>query len=318
MRVLTLFLAMAVFVGGVVSAHCAWAARSESIAVVVNEDAITMSDVNDRMALIIASSGLPNKKDVQEKLLPQIIGSLVEEQVRLQEARRLDLNVSPEDIAQGFAAVAQQNNMSAEEFRSMITRGGLNIRTLEAQIRAQIAWSKVVQAKLRPQVVVSDSDVDSYLERLNNNTGKPEYLVSEIFLPSVSAQEESETQQLAYKLVQEIRSGQAPFFKVAQQFSQSAGAPQGGDLGWIAQGQLQQELDEVLARIPQGQVSDPIRSASGYHILNVRDQRLIAVENLPGREQVMGVIGMQRLERLQRRYLMDLKSAAFIENRLAQ
>ncbi|MCB1721429.1 MAG: peptidylprolyl isomerase [Rhodospirillales bacterium] len=318
MRILTLFLAMAVFVGEMAASFPALAARSESIAVVVNEDAITMSDVNDRMALIIASSGLPNKKDVQEKLLPQIIGSLVEEQVRLQEARRLDLNVSPEDIAQGFAAVAQQNNMSVEEFRSMITRGGLNIRTLEAQIRAQIAWSKVVQAKLRPQVIVSDSDVDSYLERLNNNTGKPEYLVSEIFLPPASAQEESDMQQLAHKLVQEIRSGQAPFFKVAQQFSQSAGASQGGDLGWIAQGQLQRELDDALAHISKGQVSDPIRSASGYHILNVRDQRLIAAENLPSREQVRGVIGTQRLERLQQRYLLDLKSAAFIENRLAQ
>lgn len=311
------FFILALFVF-VCVAPSADAARSESIAAVVNEDAITLSDVNDRMALIIASSGLPNSPDVRAKLASQIMGSLVDEQIRLQEARRLDLSVSQEEINQGFATVAQQNNLSADEFRTMITRGGLNIRTMEAQIRSQIAWSKVVQTKLRPQVVVTESDIDAHLERLSNNMGKPEYLVSEIFLPLDASQDELQVRQLAQKLVQEIRSGKAPFFKIAQQFSKSAGAPQGGDMGWIAQGQLQQELDIVLPQIASGQVSDPVRSASGYHILSVREQRLVAPENLPTRDQVMGLLGTQRLERIQRRYLLDLKSAAFIENRLGQ
>lgn len=302
----------------VFSPQVSFAARSESIAVVVNEDAITVSDLNDRMALIIASSGLPNTEEVRQKLIPQIMGSLVDEQIRLQEARRLDLSIDSAEIQQGFATIAQQNNMSAEEFRTMIGRGGLNIKTMEDQIRAQLAWGKVVQAKLRPQVIVTESDIDAHLERIAANTGKPEYLVSEIFLPVDAAQEEQQVRQLALRLMQEIRSGKAPFFKVAQQFSKSAGAAQGGDMGWITQGQLQPELDEVLARLEKGQVSDPVRTSSGYHILSVREQRMIAPENMPSREQVMSLLGTQRLERLQRRYLLDLKSAAFIENRLGQ
>ncbi len=315
MRIFTIAVAI-ITLGVLVHSHSSYAARSESIAVVVNEDAITLSDVNDRMALIIASSGLPNSKDIREKLQLQIIGALVDEQIRLQEARRLDLKITQAEIDQGFATIAQQNNFSPDEFRGMIRKGGLNIKTMEDQIRAQLAWSKVVQAKLRPQVVVSDGDIDNHLERLTANTGKPEYLLSEIFMPVEKPDEEAQTRQLAQKLVQEIRSGKAQFFKVAQQFSKSAGAPQGGDLGWIAQGQLQQELDQILPRIEAGQVSDPVRTASGYHILNVREQRMIAPENLPTREDVMASLGLQRLERLQRRYLLDLKSAAFIENRL--
>lgn len=292
------------------------AARSESIAMVVNETAITMSDVNDRMALIIASSGLPNSEDIRAKLTPQILGSLVDEAIRLQEAQRLNIDIGQQEIDEGFATIAQQNGMAPEEFKSMIARGGLNLKTMEDQIRAQIAWGKVVQVKLRPQVIVSDSDIDNHLDRLRNNTGQPEYLVSEIFLPAGTQEEQVQTQQLALKLVQEIRSGQAPFEKIAQQFSKSAGAPQGGDIGWIASGQLQQELDKKLPTIGKGNVSDPISTPSGYYILNVRDQRLVTAESLPGRDEVMSTIGLQRLERLQRRYLMDLKSAAFIENRL--
>jgi len=294
------------------------AARSERIAVVVNEDVITTSDVNDRLALIIASSGLPNNQDIRNKLLPQILGSLVDEQIRLQEARRLELDVSKAEINQGFATIAQQNKFSAEQFRGMLAKGGIPAVTMEDQIRAQIAWSKVVQFKLRPQVVISQGDIDNYLERLSENTGKLEHLLAEIFLPVEAADQESKTRQLAQKLVQEIRSGKAPFFKVAQQFSKAAGSSQGGDLGWISSGQLQEELDAVLPRMKQGEVSDPIRTASGFHILSVREQRNITAETLPSREDVMASLGLQRLERLQRQYLLDLKSVAFIENRLEQ
>ncbi|MEM7650924.1 MAG: peptidylprolyl isomerase [Pseudomonadota bacterium] len=291
-------------------------ARSESIAVVVNQDAITMSDVHDRMGLIIASSGLRNNQDTRTKLIPQVVGSLVDEQIRLQEAQRLDLGVTRPEIDQGFATIAQNNNMAPEEFRKMINQGGVNIATLESQIRSQIAWSKVVQSELRPQIIVSDNDVDNYLDRLRSNTGKPEYLVSEIFLPLDDPKNEGQTRQLAQKLVSEVRSGKAPFFRIAQQFSKSAGAPQGGDLGWVGQGQLQREVDAALPTIGKDQVSDPIRTSTGFHIINVRDERIMMEDTLPARDEVRSMLGTQRLERLQRRYLLDLKSTAFIENRL--
>ena len=297
--------------------HDAVAARSETIVMVVNENAITRSDLNDRLALIMASSGLPPSQDTVDKLTPQIISALVDEQIRLQEARRLDLSVSQAEINEGFAEIAKQNNFEPEQFREMIDKGGLNVKTMEDQIRAQLAWTKVIQTRLRPQVIISDSDVDTYLKRIRDNIGKPEYLVAEIFLPVDSGDAERDVQQLAIKLASEIRGGQAPFFKVAQQFSKSAGAPNGGDLGWIGQGQLQQDLDRVLPQLEPGAVSNPIRSTSGYHIITVREKRLISEESLPSRDDVRQTIGLQRLERLQRRLLLDLKSAAFIENRLA-
>ena len=85
------------------SPHAADAARSEVIVMVVNEDAITRSDLNDRMNLIMASSGLRPTPDTVAKLTPQIVNALVDEQIRLQEARRLDLEVSQAEINEGFA-----------------------------------------------------------------------------------------------------------------------------------------------------------------------------------------------------------------------
>ncbi len=291
-------------------------AADMGIAVVVNQDAISLSDLNDRMNLIIISSRLPNTDDTRTKLLPQIVGSLVEEQLKLQEAERLEIEVTQGEINKGLASIAEQNKVDPEEFKQMLGSSGVNIGTMEHQIRAEIGWGKVIQAKLRPQVSISDSDIDNVIDRIKKNVGKTEYLVSEIFIPIEIAAQEPEVRDLAFKLVQQIRAGQAPFGRVAQQFSKAAGAPQGGDLGWVQQGQMAPELDRIVTGIEKGTVSDPVRTLGGFHIIALRDTRVINEESVPPRENIERNLGMERLDRLQRRYLLDLKSAAFIENRL--
>ncbi len=291
-------------------------ARTETIAAVVNQDAITMSDLADRLKLVMVSSGLADSPDIRRKLMPQILGSLVEERLKIQEARRLDIAVAPQEIADGFAELAQQNTMKPEKFRAMIEGGGINIATIERQIEAQIAWGKVIQQEMRPQVSVTDADIDDHMARLVRSKGRTEYLASDIFLPADSEEQRSKAQQLAARLAQEIASGKAPFFKVAQQFSAAPGAPQGGDLGWVQEGQLQPEIEGALKNLDKGKTSAPVRTADGYHILLLRDARAAGGAGLPPRDKVYTMIGVQRLERLQARRLLDLKATAFIENRV--
>ncbi len=291
-------------------------ASTERIAAIVNEDAISISDVNDRLRLVIGSSGLPNSKEIREKLTPQVIGSLIEEQIKMQEAGRLEITVAQEEIDQGFGTVAAQNKISPEKFQTMLQRGGISIESMKRQIESQIAWSKVVQRQLRPQVIVSDADVDDMVERFHGNKGTKEYLIAEIFLPVDETSQESNVRQVANRLVGQIKNGKSPFYKLAQQFSKSAGSTQGGDLGWIQQGQLPEELDVVLKTLEKDQVSSAIRSLAGYHILYLREKRTISDETIPARDQIVNTLGTERLERLQRRYLLDLKATAFIENRV--
>lgn len=291
-------------------------ARTEAIAVIVNDDAITVSDVNDRLHMVLSSSGLPDNQDTRQRLTGQVVASLVEEQIKLQEAENLDITVGEQEVQGGFSNLAQMNNMTSEQFREVIRRAGINIASMYRQIESQIAWGKVVQAKLRPQVKIADKDIDIALERIENNIGKPEYLVAEIFLPVEDPREDSDVRQLASRLVSDIRAGKVPFFKVAQQFSKAPGAPQGGDLGWVQSGQLDDDLADTLEGMKNNTVSSPVRCVGGYHILFLRDQRVMEDSRVPSREQIMENIGVQRLERMQRRYLMDLKAAAFIENRL--
>ncbi len=297
------------------SSQPVFAAGKEGFAVIVNQDAITNSDVGERMGLIAASTGMPPAKELMDKLRPQVIDMLVEEQIKLQEARRLKIEISKEEIDQGFAQIAGQNNIPVEDFRKMLTSRKIPLGTMEDQIRAQLAWGKVIQKRLRPQVDVSEADIDSELELLRAKIGQTEYLLSDIYLPTDEQRKDSEVSALAGKLVAQIRKEPQLFPRIAQQFSQAAGAAKGGSLGWITSGQLSQEIDTVLPTLAPQTVSDPVKTLGGYHILMVREKRNISEESLPKREDLTQKIGTERLERLQRRYLLDLRSSAYIENR---
>lgn len=289
---------------------------SEGIAVVVNEDAITVSDVNDRMQLVMVSSRMPNRPDVIEKIKPQVLVALVDEQLKLQEAERLELDVTQEEIDSGFAQLAQQNNVPADEFKNMIQQSGVNISTMYRQIKSQMAWAKVVQKEIRPKITVSDADVDDGLRRLQDIIGTSEYRVAEIYLPFEGSKNTNDVAALARTVTDDIRAGRAPFFRVAQQLSKSAGASDGGNLGWVQEGQLAEELERVLVSMEPETISDPIQSASGYHILYLLEKRAVSQDTMPSREGMQNTIGMQRLERQQRRYMQDLKTRAFIDTRV--
>lgn len=295
-----------------VSAH---AAGKEGIAVVVNQDAITVSNVNDRMNLMATSTGMPKTPELMSKLRPQIVDMLVEEQIKMQEARRLKIEITQADVDAGFTQIAQNNNVPVDKFKAMIVGSKIPLRTLEDQIRAQVAWGKVVQKRLRPQIEVSDADIDSEMEMLKAKIGKTEYRLADIFLPINEQKKEADVSAFAAKIVGQLREKPELFPRVAQQFSQAPGAAQGGMIGWVSEGQLASEIDTVMPTLEPNQISSPIKTPAGYHILLVREKRQITEENLPSRESILQRLGQERLDRAQRRYLMDLRSSAYIESR---
>lgn len=292
----------------------ATAQQSFGIAATVNKDAISEADLGERMKLILISAGLQNTAENRDKARAQALNSLIEEQLKIQEADRQGLSVTPEEVGTGFEAIAQQNNLDAESFSKMMAQQGLPKSTLLNQIKSQISWSKVIGKVLRPQIEVSENDINAKLERIKSNMGKTEYQVSEIFLPVNSGDEETKTQQLATKLIEEIKKG-ARFSVVAAQFSKAASAENGGSMGWVQEGDLPKELDVVIKSLSVGQISPPIRGLSGFYIMALQDKRLITQETLPSEDEVLNAIGLERLDRLQQRYLSDIRSAAFIDKR---
>lgn len=243
------------------------------IVATVNDDAITTTDLNSRTKLMLLGSGIQPNAEVLSHLQQQVLRTLIDERLQLQEAKALNVTVSDAEIDEQVAKLAEQNHMPAAQLPAFFARGGVPIATLREQMRASIAWGKVVQRKLRPQVDIGEDEVDAEITRLQANAGKPEYLVADIFLPVDSPQQEQSVKQSAEKLIDTMSRG-ARFSGIARQFSQSASAAAGGDLGWLQPGQLEPQLDEAIRGMHPGTLSPPVRTATGYHILMLRDMRL--------------------------------------------
>ncbi len=242
------------------------------IAAVVNDEVISGYDLNSRLTLALVSSGAEDRPETRRRLAPQVLRGLIDEKLKLQEAQRLDIRVTKENIDHALAQVERQNGLSKGGLDDFLTRFGIEKPVLIDQLEAEIAWVKVVSRRLRANIQIGDDEIDDRIARIEANKGKPEHRVGEIFLPVENPRQESEIRALAERLYQQLKGG-AGFSALAQNFSQSASAAVGGDLGWISPGQLGGEFDAMLAKMKPGQFSPPVKSLNGYHILLLRDRR---------------------------------------------
>lgn len=242
------------------------------IAAVVNGEAVSVLDVVERAKLVVASSGLNLTPDVMQRIMPQVLRALIDERLRMQEAERKNISVSSEDIAVAIGIIEQQNRMPANSFGAFLESRQINYATLESRIRAEIAWSKLVSRRLRNSVAISDEDIDDELTRLRDNIGKPEYLISEIFLIVDRTANDETVRSNAEELVKQIRAG-ADFNNLADQFSEGTSANRGGNVGWLTTDQLDAEVASAIASLQADQVSDPIATRGGYLIVQVRARR---------------------------------------------
>lgn len=247
----------------------------QSIAAVVNHEVISVFDLLERMKLVILSSDLNDTPETRQKLLPLVLRSLIDERLQLQEAARLDIRVSDAEIQRALKQIEHDNKIQEGKIDEFFAKAGVNTATLVAQVRASIAWGKVVRRRIRPTIDIGDDDIDEAFARVEANLVKPQNLLAEIFLAVDSPTKENEVESVAKRLVQEIRGG-ANFPALARQFSESATASSGGDLGWVAEGELGSELDAALKPLKPPALTEPIKTPGGYYILLLRDRQIPA------------------------------------------
>ena len=244
------------------------------IVAVVNDSAISVLDLIARTKMVALSSGLDDTPELRAQLAKPVLENLIEEKLQNQEAERRGISVTDQELAAALAIVERQNGIREGQLNSWLADIGLPAIFFEDQIRAQILWAKVVSTGLRPLVDVSQEEVEHELARLEANRGLPEYLVSQIDFYVGPSKPLDDLLEVASKLLAEINAG-ANFESIAEQFSDNALGNLGGDMGWVSPTQLLPELSAALSGMRPGQVSAPIVSAAGVHLVRLRDQRRV-------------------------------------------
>ncbi|PTD26193.1 peptidylprolyl isomerase [Sphingomonas fennica] len=240
---------------------------------IVNGTIITDTDVDQRLALVVAANGGKVSDDERERLKLQVLRNLIDETLQIQEAKANEITITSAEIDQTFARVAGNFKRTPDQFAAYLREQGASAASLRRQIEGELAWRRLLGRRVEPFVNVGEEEVNAVIQRLNASKGATELHIAEIFL-SATPDSNDEVVQNAHRIVNQIRQG-ASFVAYARQFSEASTAAVGGDLGWVRGEQLPDSLAAAAASLERGQISDPVPVPGGYSIIALVDKRQV-------------------------------------------
>jgi peptidyl-prolyl cis-trans isomerase SurA len=254
------------------------------IAAVVNDEVISVFDVVTRMRMIMVSSGIPDSPETRQKIGSQVLRSLIDEKLELQEAKRQNVTATDRELNAAMQQIEKQNNLRSGQLMEALQSRGIDKSSLIDQITASIVWAKLVRRLASQTVELSDDEIEEATKLAREHAKEPQSRVAEIFLSVDNPAQDDEVRQMAERLTQQMRQG-ARFSAVARQFSQSPTAAVGGDIGWVRPDQVAPGLAKEVAQLKVGELSRPIQTGGGYYLLLVLERRAGAGAASGGGEQ---------------------------------
>ena len=232
----------------------------------VNDDAITDFDVDGRIRLIAASANAPVNAEAQQRYGRIALRELIDDRLKAQEAKRLGIAAGDKEVGAAIQSIERNNKMEPGGLMKELTQKSVPVGALIDQVKASILWRKVLRRRILPQVRVATNEVDDALNRIREAGGGFVARVAEIVLPAGTPEDRREANARAAEIRSRLASG-AKFPELARRYSRSPTAAVGGDMGEVQSGQLPPELDEALAALKPGQISEPIYADGAIHIL---------------------------------------------------
>jgi peptidyl-prolyl cis-trans isomerase SurA len=249
----------------------------DSIVAVVNEDVITQVELKEEFRKVVR---ILKKKEA--KLPPanvlgkQVLDRMILERIQLDMARRTGIKVDDTTLSRAINRIAAQNGMSLSEFRENLALQGIDIRQFRNEIKTQIVLKRLLQRNVINKVTVSDQEIENFLFNIDKQGGLEQaYHIQHILIATPEAASPEVIKQAnakAQQVVKKIRAG-ADFTSTALAVSDGQNALEGGDLGWRKAGELPSIFSDSILKMKVGDISNPIRSPSGFHIIKLVEEK---------------------------------------------
>ena len=250
------------------------ASSIDKVLVVVNEEAITLSEYqarHQREMLEQSARIAPFDGRIDERILERMIDDRIQAQV----ATRRGITVSPAEVEQAVAQIASRNNTSADQLFRQLAREDITRSQFQASIREQELIRRLFWAVVNARVVVSDREVENYLASHQELTASDDLFEVSHLLVSVSGKTDAEAQS-EYENLEHLRQGLLegrPFEKFVEDYSDNPDKRQGGYLGWRKVSQLPDSFVAALRRTEVDGISPIIRSNNGLHLLKLHARK---------------------------------------------
>ncbi len=249
----------------------------DRIAAIVDNDVVMASQLDQRMQELqrqLRERGTQLPPD--EVLRKQVLDRLVLESIQLQMGERAGIRIDDASLNQTMQQLAERNGVTLQEFRAALERDGISYNEARDQIRREMIINRVRQRRVAERIQINDQEVRNFLSsEFGQMQTAPEYRLAMIVLPvpeRASQPEVLSIAETANAIYQELRDG-ADFSTLAVSRSTGDTALEGGELGWRKTSEIPGPFADAVSVLKVGEVTQPIRSPMGFHILKLQDQR---------------------------------------------
>lgn len=292
----------------------------DRVVAVVNKEVITWSELykmmeheaTDQVKALSEEERMNIFKDNEASFL----GKLIDLRLQIQEARRLGLEVTPEEMTEAIENIKKKYSLTDNALRESLEKEGLTFEEYRKRLSEQIIVSKLVSQQIRSKIVISDEEVKKYMEKNKESLGDGETLrLRQIFFkrPENDADKKA-VEERADLIIQRLRAGE-DFSALAKEYSEDPSGRLGGDLGFMKKNYLAKEFVDVLNTMKIGDFSIPFWSGRGLHIIKL-EEKVSARSIDEVRKDVREQLTENQFSERYKSWIKGLREKAYIEIRL--
>jgi peptidyl-prolyl cis-trans isomerase SurA len=309
---------------GALASYTVHAELVDRVAAVVNNDIVTLSEVEARAAPeLVRLRGEPADKrgELRQQILKRALDMLIGEKLMEAQIRELNIEVADSEIDLGVEDVKKQNNLTTEQFEQLLAQEGYTMATYRSFMRKHLARMKLVNLKVRGKVKIADEDLKAeYAKWARDEAQETEVHARHILVqvnPKATPEQVEAARAKAAALAAEARTPGVSFAELAKKKSEGPSAADGGDLGFFRRGVMVAEFEKVAFNTPVGQVSDPVRTKFGWHVIYVEEKRALAAPPFDEvKDQLREKMLRGQLEKYTEQYVQELRAAALVDVKL--
>lgn len=292
----------------------------DRVIAVVNDDVVTWSELYKMMENEASEQLKSMSEEERLKIFkanePVFLEKLIDFRLQLQEAKRIGINVSQEELKEAIENIKSKYSMTDKMLEENLKKEGFSMEEYKKILSEQILVNQYLNRKIRNKIVVTDEEIKKYIdENKEALTQNETYKLRQIFFKRPSSDSDQKTiEDKAAQIIERIKNGE-DFSKLAIEFSEDASGKQGGELGVINKNVLAREFIEAISKIKIGEVTQPFWTEKGLHII-----KLDAKTSPSNPDEMKEIIGKQLNEQKffekYKSLIKDLREKARIEVRL--
>lgn len=304
-----------------------WAEVVDRIVAVVNDDVITLSELNEEgnayFETLIKRVSAKQLQDEMPKLKQEVLSQMIDQRLIEQHAAKLEIKISDDEVNQTITTMLTDNNATREDLKKDLARKGMSEEQYKKQLRNQMLQSRLIGREVRSKVVVTDEMVKKYYTANYTATkGATGYHILQMgFLWGDEQKQKSaaEAKQAAEQAKAQLDDGKT-FAEVAGEMSDLPSKVDGGDIGVFQQDELAPFMKDIILAMKPGNVSSIIETPNGYQILKLVSildgEQLSAAIPANIKKEIETKLYQQEGEELYKKWVSELRTQAFIKQNL--